>query len=177
MFKYVRYTPMTDEHTTHVFNEKDDKCKVHRFDVPHVSVECQKEEDFTELMAYQNPLITAVEIDKIEFEDLVQHSDQVKRMYAVVNEQYSRELQPISAKYSKEERETWPSQTAEANAVKDGTATDTPYLSALAHDEGITLEQAADRILANKAEYDQHSSESLTRKWNTLTELKEEVGL
>ena len=177
MFKYISYTPVEDEYTTHEFNELNDKCKVHRFDVPYVSVEYEKEEDFTALMAAQLPAIEATEITKIEFEDLVQHSDQVKRMYEVVNATYSKELSPISVKYSEEERATWPSQTAEAYAVKDGTATYTPYLTALAEDDGITLEAAADRILGNKNEFDTYSSQCLTRKWNALKILKEEVGL
>ena len=177
MFKYVSYTPMTDAYTTHEFNENDDKCKVHRFDVPYVSIECESEEDFVELMAYQKPFIGAVEITKEEFTELVQYSDQVKRMYDVVNGEYEKDLRPVSVKYSKEERDTWPSQIAEANTVKEGTATDTPYLSALALDESITLEQAADRVLGNKVDYDAHSSQSLTKKWNALAVLKSEVGL
>ena len=177
MFKYVSFTPFTDEYTTHVFNEKDDKCKVHRFDVPYVSVEYTNKSDFTELMGCQNQDIGAIEITKEEFVDLVQHSDQVQRMYDVSNVQYSGEMKIISEKYSQEERDTWPSQTAEATAVKEGTTTVTPYLSALAADENITIEQAADRILNNKTAYDSHASDCLTRKWATLTTLKSEVGL
>jgi len=177
MFKYVRYTPMTDPYTTHEFNELNDKCKVHRFDVPYVSVEYEKEEDFNELMDSQLPAIEALEITKIEFEELVQHSDQVKRMYDVANAQYSKEMEVISSKYSQAERDTWHSQVEEAEKVKEGLSIDTPYLSALAKDEGITLSQAADRILNNKTAYDAYAAECLTRKWNTLAELKEKVGL
>jgi len=177
MFKYVSYTPMTDDYTTHVFNELNDKCKVNRFDVPYVSVEYTDDKDFSDLMLHQNTAIGAVEITKEEFEDLVKHSDQVTRMYAVVNEQYISDLSAISAKYSQEERDTWPAQTVEANAVKEGTEVETPYLTALSEDENITLEQAADSVLSNKAEYDQYSSESLTRKREQLAVLKSEVGL
>ena len=177
MFKYVRYTPFTDQYTTHEFNEKNDKCKVHRFDVPYVSVECDNEADFNALMAYQNPIINATEIDKAQFTDLVQHSDQVKRMYNVVNEQYSSELAPYSVRYSEEESMTWAAQVAEANAVLTGTAAETPYLTALATDRTVTLEQAAHNVLENKTAYDTYSAKALTRKWNSLAALKREVGL
>ena len=177
MFKYAKFTPMTDAYTTHGFNEIDDKCKVHRFDVPYVSVEYSNEVDFTELMAAQNHIIEAIEISKIEFDGLVQHSDQVNRMYDVVNAQYTKDLKTISEKYSQEERDTWSSQIAEANAIKDGIATDTPYMTALATDEGITLVQAAGIVLANKNAYDNYSAGALTRKWESLGLLKGEVGL
>jgi len=177
VFKYVSFTPITDEYTTHIFNEKNDKCTVHRFDVPYVSVSFEDESDFTELMAYQNPDIGASEITKEAFESLVLHSDQVNRMYAVVNDQYSKDLLVVSNKYCQEERDTWPAQTEEAHAVKDGTATETPYLTSLSEVEGISLEQAADKVLGNKAEYDEHSSAALTKKRDALSALKSEVGL
>jgi len=177
MFKYVSYTPMTDAYTTHEFNEKDDKCKVHRFDVPYVSAECESEEDFLDLMAYQNPLIEAVEITKVEFEDLVKHSDQVSRMYDVANEQYRKDLEPVTKKYSQEEMNSWPVQSIEANAIISGEEADTPYLDALALDEDITVEEAAAKVLLNKSEYDNADAVAQTSKRKTLSELKMKVGM
>jgi len=177
MFKYVRYIPITDENTTHVFNELNEKCKVNRFDVPCVSVEYENEADFSEIMEYQGDSIEAVEITKEEFSELVQDSDQVKRMYDVANEQYQNETKPISRKYSQEERDTWPSQVAEANAVKMGNTSATPYLTALANDGNITIEASAEMVLAKKEQNDIYASSCLARKWATLASLKKEVGL
>jgi hypothetical protein len=177
MFKYVKFTPFTDEYTTHEFIEWDEKCKVHRFDVPYVSVECATEADFTELMGKQTPSIEALEITQAEFVDMVQHSVQVKRMYDVANEKYVNECAAITAKYTQEEISTWGVQVDEAEAVKAGTATATPFLSALAADEGITLVQAADKILALRDANASYTANALTNKWNTLKALKAEVGL
>jgi len=177
MFKYIKYTPMTDDYTTHIFNEVNDKCKVHRFDVPYVSVEYTDEADFTALMAAQNIIISATEITKIEFSDMVQLSDQVKRIYETANNQFSIDMKVISEKYMQEERDTWSIQIEEANAVKAGTAVSTPFLSALSIDEGISIDEAANKILAIKSDYSIYSSECLKRKWNTVTALKTEVGI
>ena len=177
MFKYVRYTPFTDEYTTHEFTEVDDKCKVHRFDVPFVSVECSTEDDFASLMSSQNPSIEAVEITKEEFYDMVQNSDQIKRIYEIANAQFAKEMQIISEKYSQEERDTWPVQTEEAKAVKAGLQTSTPFLDALSKEDGLTLDEAADKVLAKKTEYSEYSSACMARKWETIRKLKAEVGL
>jgi hypothetical protein len=177
MFRYIKYTPVPDEYTTHQFNELNENCKVHRFDVPYVSVEYTDEADFTALMAAQNTAIEAIEITQEVFWDFVQHSAQVNRMYDVANDQYRKECEAITAKYTAEEIATWPTQVEEANAIKAGTATSTPYLTALAADEGITLVQAADKILGLKAANADYTAGCLIRKWQKLTELKSEVGL
>ena len=177
MFKYISYTPFTDEYTTHEFNELNDKCKVHRFDVPYVSVEYEKEADFTALMKAQNKNISAVEITREAFFDMVQYSDQYKRMRDVANEQYQKEMKGISEKYTAEERDTWSSQVAEAKKVKEGTSDATPYVSALSVSDGITLNEAADIILGNKTTYDDYAAGALSRKWDTFNELTAEVGL
>lgn len=83
MFKYVAYTKVTDEFTTHEFREMNEKCKVNRFDVPYVSVEFENAADFTELMANQNPLIQATEITQQEFDIAVYNSAQMQRVRSV----------------------------------------------------------------------------------------------
>lgn len=177
MFKYVKFTPFTDEYTTHEFIEWNEKCKVHRFDVPYVAVECGTEADFTELMGKQSPLIEALEVTKEVFYDFVQHSVQVKRMYDVANDQYKKECGVITEKYTQEEIGTWSVQVSEAEAVKAGTAVPTPFLDALSADEGITLSQAADKILGLRDANAAYTANALTNKWNTLKALKAEVGL
>ncbi|MDM5264670.1 hypothetical protein PF327_10735 [Sulfurovum sp. XTW-4] len=177
MFKYVRYTPMTDEFTTHTFNELNENCKIHRFDVPYVSVECSTDADFAALMASQNPIIEAIEITQAEFSDMVQHSIQVKRMYDIANEQYTKECAVITSKYTHDEISTWSVQVAEAEAVKAGTAISTPFLDALATDESITITAAADKILLLRDQNAVYTAGCLARKWSTLKALKAEVGL
>lgn len=177
MFKYVKYVPFTDEHTTHEFLEKDERCTLHRFDVPYVSIECDSEEGFMELMAYQNASIEATEITQAEFADMVQHSTQVKRMYDVANEQYVKECAAIKSKYTQEEIDTWNIQIAEAEAVKKKLTAPTPFLDALAEDESITLDAAADKILYLRDQNATYTAAALARKWQKLKELKAEVGL
>ena len=177
MFKYVSYTPMTDAYTTHIFNEKDDKCKVHRFDVPYVSIECDNEADFNALMAYQNPIINATEIDKTQFTDLVQHSDQVKRMYDVANEQYAKDMKAVNNLYTQDEIDSWAMQVAEAKAVKDGSKEVTPFLTAFSSDRGISLSNAADEVLAKSKEYSNFSASKLKLKRATVKKLKAVVGM
>ena len=177
MFKYVKFTPFTDEYTTHEFIDWDEKCRVHRFDVPYVAVEYDVEADFTELMTKQSPLIEALEVNKEVFYDFVQHSAQVKRMYDVANEQYKKECAVLTVKYTQEEINTWGVQVAEAEAVKVGQAVATPFLDALVADEGILLSAAADKILGLRDAYAVYTANALTNKWNTLKTLKAEVGL
>lgn len=178
MFKYVRFTPMTDEHTTHAFNEIDDRCKVHRFDVPYVSVEYKNEADFTELVAAQNSIIEAIEITQAELYDIVQHSDQVKRMYNVANEHYQKLMMPITSIYTQEERDTWMSQydqSLEYMDTKDESIA--PMIVTLAAGDGLTTEEYASLILTRKSEFDAYSASALSEKRIMLYALKAEVGL
>lgn len=177
MFRYVKFTPFTDEYTTHEFIDLDEKCRVHRFDVPYVSVECATEADFIELMSKQSPLIEALEINKEVFYDFVQHSAQVKRMYDVANDQYVNECKAITSKYTAEEIATWPEQVEQARSVKAGQTVGVPHISALAADDGITLVQAADKILALRDFNVDYTANALTHKWVKLKALKAEVGL
>ncbi|MDD5406021.1 MAG: hypothetical protein PHE73_03645 [Sulfurovaceae bacterium] len=176
MFKYVTYTPATDQYTTHSFAESNDKCKVHRFDVPLVSVECENESDFNELMASQNPIIQAIEITKEEFASAVSDSAQVQRMYDRANELLKNLMKPISNKYCKEERDTWDSQKEEANAILAG-ATNTTILGTLATAEGATIQEFAQAVVSNRANFEALSANALVQKRAFLAELKAEVGL
>ena len=177
MFKYVRYTPFTDEFTTHRVNELNAKCRIHRFDVDAVSIECESESDFAELLAYQNTAIKAIEISKEEFAEATRESLQVKRMHDIANEQFIKECATISEKYTQEEMSTWGIQVAEAEAIKANTAVATPFLDALAQKDNLTIDQAADKILSLRDQQSAYTAAALARKWQRLTELKAEVGL
>lgn len=177
MFKYVRYTPFTDEFTTHEFLEMNEKCKIHRFDVDIVSIEYDSEEDFNELLTDQIPEINATEITKEEFAEAIKESLQVKRMYDIANEQFVKECALISNKYTQEEVSTWGIQVSEAEAIKANTSVATPFLDALAQEDNITIEQAADKILSLRDQQSAYTAGALARKWQRLAELKAEVGL
>lgn len=178
MFKYIKYTPITDEYTTHSFNDVNDKCKLHRFDMPYVSVEYVIESDFGELMAAQSTNIQAIEITKVEFEAAVKDSAQVKRMYSVANEYYKELMQPITSIYTEEERATWMSQFNQSTdfmvARNELVA---PLIVALAIGDGVTTEQYATLILRKKSEFDAYSAQALALKRGKLYELMAEVGL
>ena len=176
MFKYVNYTTYEDEYTTHEFTEINEKCKVHRFDVPYVSVECETEEDFTELMATQHPNIEATEISMDEFSDMVQHSDQVQRMYNRANELYTSKMNPANIRYPASERETWPQQVAEAETYLD-TGVAGEMITALAAANGMSIDAYANGVIANKAEYDSKATQAMSDKTEFLKELKAEVGI
>lgn len=57
----------------------------------------------------------------------------------------------IVTPYSAEERDTWPSQVAEAKAYTENPAVATPMLTALCAQRGNTVTDQATRILANEA--------------------------
>lgn len=176
MFKYIKHTTVTDEYTTHSFNELNDKCKLYRFDVPFVSVQYELESDFTELMLSQNANIKAVEITKLEFEEGVKNSAQVTHVYNVANEQFISDMASISTKYTQEEISTWATQVEDArNYLSNATAS--PLLSALALEDKITLTEAANLLIAKRTDYSGLSAWALGRKWDKVRELKLEVGL
>lgn len=64
----------------------------------------------------------------------------------------NRRLRALASKYDEEERETWPTQVKEAEAIKAG-STDAPMLAVFAAKRGITLEQMADRVLSLAATF------------------------
>lgn len=82
MFKYFKYTPVSDEYTTHIYRAD----KANYFDGNVVSVPL---ENATE----QNPLIQATEITLDEFKALVADSSQIQRCRDAVAES-------IAAKYT-----------------------------------------------------------------------------
>ena len=67
-----------------------------------------------------------------------------------VRQEAAERLQSIAADYSEAERETWPTQIEEAEAVKADPNAAAPFLRALAEAGGITPNAMADTILAKR---------------------------
>lgn len=90
MFKYIKFTRVEDEFTTHIFKGGDEDLNVNRFDVDVVSIESEDENAIDTLIASQNPDINCIEITKEEFKSLVTNSAQINRIRDIVKERIAR---------------------------------------------------------------------------------------
>lgn len=70
-------------------------------------------------------------------------------------------LSPLTSKYSKHEKLSWPKQEAEALAYDKDPLADTPFLSELAQSRGISLEELVLKVLKNIEIYSKVSSNIL----------------
>jgi hypothetical protein len=70
-----------------------------------------------------------------------------------VRAEAARRLALIAAPYAPEERETWPVQIAEAEAVAADAGADAPMLAALAAARGLTVPQMAALVLTKRDEF------------------------
>lgn len=93
MFKYVKFTKVQDEFTTHEFRGGDDLVKVNHFDIDVVSLESDDAEAIYELIISQDERINCQDITKDEFKELVKNSAQIERIRTIVKER-------IASKYS-----------------------------------------------------------------------------
>jgi hypothetical protein len=93
MFKYVKFTKVEDEFTTHDFRGGSEEVKVNHFNVDVVSIESEDEVVVTELIITQNEIINCEIITKDEFKELVKDSAQINRIRDVVAKR-------IASKYS-----------------------------------------------------------------------------
>jgi len=93
MFKYVKFTKVEDEFTTHDFRGGSEEVKVNHFNVSVVSIEAEDAAILDEVIASQNERINCIEIDHAEFKELVGDSLQIKRIRKVVAER-------IASKYT-----------------------------------------------------------------------------
>ena len=96
MFKYIKFTRVKDEFTTHLFRGGDEDVKVNYFDVDVVSIQNDDEDKLNELIASQDERINCIEITKEEFKELVTNSAQINRIRDEVKEK-------IASKYSTED--------------------------------------------------------------------------
>lgn len=67
-----------------------------------------------------------------------------------VRDELQRRLTAIASEYSEAERETWPTQIKEAEAVKADPNAVVPLVEALANVDGVTKDVMADKILAKR---------------------------
>jgi len=80
MFKYVKFTKVKDEFTTHEFRGGDDKVEVNHFsNVDVVSIKGLKV-DIDALVASQEPSINCTEITQDDFKILVTNTSQINRI-------------------------------------------------------------------------------------------------
>lgn len=93
MFKYVKYTKVADEFTTHSFRGAGEELKVNHFNVSVVSIESEDEAILEEVIVSQDEKINCIEIDHAEFKELVGDSLQIERIRKVVAER-------IASKYT-----------------------------------------------------------------------------
>jgi len=179
MFKYVKFKRVKTDNTVLEFQQRDDKVKVHFFDVDAVSLEAENEQDIDELISIQEEAIEVKEITKEEFKTLVAKSSQIRRVNERVNQTYKHSLKAITQKYSEEERETWSNwQLPEAEKfsyTKD--ENDAPSLKILADDERVSLEDYANAVLAKARDYKTLSASALANKRMLKRELLSEIGL
>lgn len=90
-----------------------------------------------------------------------------EELQAQVDAEYKRNMGLITAKYPEEERSSWYIQTAQAQAVMDGSATPTPWLDACAQTRGMPREELAQRIIALDAEFQAiHGHLTGVRQWH-----------
>ncbi|PIY28408.1 MAG: hypothetical protein COZ09_10185 [Comamonadaceae bacterium CG_4_10_14_3_um_filter_60_42] len=72
---------------------------------------------------------------------------------AHVRAEAARRMALIAQPYSREERETWPQQIAEAEAYMAGDQSDMPMLTVIAMPRGLTVAQMATLVLTLRAQF------------------------
>jgi len=88
MFKYVKFTKVKDEFTTHEFRGGDESVKVNYFTgIDVVSIEADVEADIDALINKQSPEINCAVITQAKFRTLVQDSAQLNRIREVIAEE------------------------------------------------------------------------------------------
>lgn len=96
----------------------------------------------------------SVEITEAEA-DAIRAADATPQIITaeMIRNEGARRLALIGAAYSKEERETWPKQIEEANAILADANVDTPCLTPLAAADGITVVEFAAKVLTKAAAF------------------------
>lgn len=75
------------------------------------------------------------------------------RLHKLVNEQYAQRMSAVALPYPQYERESWPIQLQEAQALAADPAAATPWIDACAARRGLERSELAQRILAKDAAY------------------------
>ncbi len=75
------------------------------------------------------------------------------RLHRLVNEQYALRMSAVALPYPQYERESWPIQLQEAQALAADPAAATPWIDACAAQRGVECSELAQRILAKDSAY------------------------
>ncbi|MGD9756438.1 MAG: hypothetical protein AB7U71_02820 [Comamonas sp.] len=75
------------------------------------------------------------------------------RLHRLVNEQYAQRMSAVALPYPQYERESWPIQLQEAQALVADPAAAAPWIGACAAQRGLECGELAQRILAKDAAY------------------------
>ena len=75
------------------------------------------------------------------------------RLHRLVNEQYAKRMNAVALPYPQYERESWPIQLQDAQALAADPAAATPWIDACAAQRGLERGELAQRILAKDAAY------------------------
>ena len=178
MFKFIKYTKVEAVSTVLEFRGGDETVKVNHFDVDVVSIESADVADVDALIASQATEISCTEITQDEFKTLVEQTAQYKRIKAIVDETYTKEVAILTAQYPAVERETWATQLSQAKAYKiSGDEADAPFLKTLAVAEFDSVENFANSILTNATNYENFMAEKLAEKRAHESDLMMSIGL
>jgi len=86
---------------------------------------------------------------------------EVERATQRNEKRFINQVKQIESTYPQEERNSWPTQRQEAAAYNADNNVDTPLLSVLAAQRGITVSEMVSKVLANVSEYNQVYGEAL----------------
>ena len=75
------------------------------------------------------------------------------RLHRLINEQYAQRISAVALPYPQYERESWPIQLEEAQALVADSAAATPWIDACAAQRGLECSELAQRILAKDSAY------------------------
>ena len=75
------------------------------------------------------------------------------RLHRLVNEQYAKRMSAVALPYPQYERESWPIQLQEAQALAADPEAATPWIDACAARRGLECSELAQRILAKDSAY------------------------
>ncbi|EHN65124.1 hypothetical protein [Comamonas testosteroni] len=75
------------------------------------------------------------------------------RLHRLVNEQYAKRMSAVALPYPQYERESWPIQLQEAQALAADPEAATPWIDACATQRGLECSELAQRILTKDSAY------------------------
>lgn len=178
MFKYIKFTKVSDAFTTHTFRVGDEPVRAYGFDADVVALESEDVVNIDAVIASQNDLINCTEISYDEFKDVVRTTAQYARVKHRVEEKYNADVAVLTSLYPLHERETWATQLEQAKKFLITSAdTDAPFLKTLADAEGGTVADFAQAVIVKSEAYQAFMAQALATKRAYEKELMSEIGL